>query len=592
MKIRMLFVAAAMIVAAAFARAGSQGRRVFNVSDFGAVANSVTDSGPAIREAIAAAIACGQPADVVFGDGSYRVGSTKVNAWWPKSAIVVMGAKDLVLRGSGKTTIVVTDPLSAGVVLRDSEKVAAERLTIDYDPVPQITTKIVSMDPDHTSIEVEQLPSDPDMMTLADPLFLDPKMHLFMLTYDDGKPGEMVWGWEPVSLVEGIQTAPKRWKLEVPSRLDYVRRDAISVAGLRVGDKILASTFTNGGAAFSMLANKSAEARQITIHASPGLAFFPNRNDSVSILRCVIEIKPGSHRVLSSDADGIHARGNRHIVIEDSSISGTGDDAMNLHSDGIVPTQRVSETSFVFRGGTYSIRAGDTLELVRPTTSLVIGKYLVKSVDSSHKDGWHVDFADALPDVDIAKDFFCNLSEANNDFVVRNNVFGTHRGRDLLVQAYHGAIEHNRFVNRRTILKPRAVSSDPGFDQAMARLCGLSIQMAFEGNFPGGPITEGVTVRDNTFSGYELPSTAIYIEAMHSAKDITIEQNTFKNRNSSAIAARYVTNLVIKNNKVIGKGVSAGITPLVSAFDLQHCDGAVVLGNAVEHGLYAKDVSQ
>jgi len=578
---------AALVYDVCPAVAAQTGRQVFRVADYGAHPNTTSDSGPGIRKAIAAAIATGKPADVEFDNGAYRVAPISSGTWWGKEAISVLGAKDLVLRGSIKTAIIVTDPNSAGIDLRNCEKVAAQRLTIDYDPVPQVLSKVVAIDPDHKFIEVEQQPCDRDLMTFADPCFLDSKAPFMTTTYRFLKDGKPMWGYEPVGLTVGERTGPNRWKL-MPKQFSTILSDAISVAGLRVGDLLVSSVSHDGGAAFSMIDNKSAQARQITIHASPGLAFFPHENDSVSLIGCVIEIKPGSHRVLASTADGIHARGNRHIDIEDCSIEGTGDDAMNLHSEAAIPIERLSPASFVFKRNMYTVRSSDTFEQLRPDTGLIIGRYVVKNVDSSPKDGWHVEFTDRVPDVVIGKDLFFNLNEGNNDFIVRNNLFGTHRGRDLLIQANKGVVEHNRFANRRTILLPRIVSSNPGFDRAMENLCGVCIQIAFESNFPGGPITQGVTIRDNVFEGNDFRSPAIWISALRSCRDIAIEHNTFKNRNTSVVVASSVTNLIIKDNKVSGRGARMSATPVVPAFDLRQCVNPIASDNIVDSGLFTE----
>ena len=444
-------------------------------------------------------------------------------------------------------------------------------------------------------------------MTYADPHFQDTNVRILGTTYEVKKDGGVMWGGEPVGLLVAGQAGPNRWKLAIPPNPAHTRSDAIAVAGLRMGDLLVTSAGGNTGAAFSLITNKSAMADHITLHASPGLAFFPFNNENVSLNGCVIEIKPGSHRVLSTDADGIHGRSNRHIDIENCSFSGTGDDGINLHTSAAVPLSRVSPTCIVFKRHTYTIRPGDTLEQVRSETGLVIGKYLVKSVDNSPKGGTHAEFAVAVPDVNFGTDLttgdqFFNLDESSRDFIVRNNYFGTHRGRDLLLQAYKGLVEHNRFDNQRTILQPPIVSSDPAFDNAMKWLMGTSIQVCYDPGWGEGPITEGVTIRDNTFTGCELRSPAIWIAdhvrapggytAVGSHRDITIEGNTFVNRNAPAVVARYVANLVIKDNKVSGRGVSMPPSPTDPVFDLQHCMSPVVTGNTVEDGLFNKDGTQ
>lgn len=583
-------------------------RHVFRVADFGATPNTDTDSGPAIRKAIAAAIVCGQPADVVLDNGIYKVGSVSDAEWWHKSGIVIQGATDLDFMGSGKTTLIFTDPWAGGIDIKECGRIVAQSLTIDYDPVPQVLSKIVAIDPDHKFIEVEAAPSDRDMMSFSEPHFLKPDINAFTWVYKAMPDGGPMWGEEGVSLKLDGNTGPNRWKLALPAKALASHRNGLEVCGLRVGDELLSSTFGYQGSAFTMAGNKHAEAHDITLLAAPDLAFVPVSNDYALFDGCVIKVKAGSHRGLSANADGIHGINNRHIEIENCSFSGLGDDGINIHAAAMRPLKSLSATSLLFNRLTWTRwplppRAGDTIEQVRTETGVIVGRYVVKSVDDTQKDGIHIEFAQPVPDVvfglDSPADQFFNASEANNDCVIRNNYFGVHRGRDLLLQAIGGLVEHNEFNDQRTILKPSSMSSDPGFNDAMMWLMGTSIEVAYYPGWGEGPIGEGITIRDNTFNGCEFRSPAIWLHdslrthaTMGSHKDFTIEGNTFKNRNASAVVAQFVTNVVVKNNKVVGKGVSMGATPADPAFDLRQCASPIATGNLVDANLFTKDVAE
>ena len=69
----------------------------FSVADSGAKGDGQTDDGPAIRRAVAAALATGAGSRVVFEKKTYRLD-------WFKSAqhqIELVGAKDITLEGTG-----------------------------------------------------------------------------------------------------------------------------------------------------------------------------------------------------------------------------------------------------------------------------------------------------------------------------------------------------------------------------------------------------------------------------------------------------------------------------------------------------------
>ena len=86
------------------------GSAKFAVCDFGAVPDDAQGDGDAIRKCIAAAQATGEPAEVVFGAGTYRVGPAPA-ANGELVSLPVREARDLTLRGAkgGATMLVFTN---------------------------------------------------------------------------------------------------------------------------------------------------------------------------------------------------------------------------------------------------------------------------------------------------------------------------------------------------------------------------------------------------------------------------------------------------------------------------------------------------
>jgi hypothetical protein len=129
-------LAALLLLSACSHSGGSpapQPRRIFHVHDFGAQADHPADSGAAVRRAIEAAIASGLGAEVVFGEGTYRVQPGS-----PRQAVMpIRDATNLVVRGAGPATrILVTDSEASGfsfslcseVILRNLAHVGSRRL--------------------------------------------------------------------------------------------------------------------------------------------------------------------------------------------------------------------------------------------------------------------------------------------------------------------------------------------------------------------------------------------------------------------------------------------------------------------------------
>ena len=99
-----------MLIAFASTLPGSQAGeppRLFHVRDYGAVPDSETECGEAIRAAIQAAMAAETRAEVVLEAGTYRVQGARPRGY----CFPIRQAENLTIRGAGKATrIVVTNP--------------------------------------------------------------------------------------------------------------------------------------------------------------------------------------------------------------------------------------------------------------------------------------------------------------------------------------------------------------------------------------------------------------------------------------------------------------------------------------------------
>jgi hypothetical protein len=113
------------------------GDTVFQVRDFGAVPDGQTESGDAIRAAIAAAVAAkatsDAPVEVVLEAGTYRVRYNGRQGY----CFPIHQAANLVVRGEGQNTkILITDPKSGGFLFGLCRQITLRDLVVDYDPLP------------------------------------------------------------------------------------------------------------------------------------------------------------------------------------------------------------------------------------------------------------------------------------------------------------------------------------------------------------------------------------------------------------------------------------------------------------------------
>jgi hypothetical protein len=131
--------------------------RIFHVRDFAAVADETTDSGDAIRAAIAAAVAATgtaeAPVEVVLDAGNYRVRHDNQRRGY---CFPVHQAAHLTVRGAGPATkIVIADPTLGGFHFGMGNQVTLRDLVIDYDPLPFCQGTIRAVDVEQCAFDLE-----------------------------------------------------------------------------------------------------------------------------------------------------------------------------------------------------------------------------------------------------------------------------------------------------------------------------------------------------------------------------------------------------------------------------------------------------
>jgi hypothetical protein len=151
-----------------------------------------------------------------------------------------------------------------------------------------------------------------------------------LATYDRASGLMSLGGIDSYNAVEHVQlTGPQRLRLALSQPL-----------GFKTGDTVVMRHQTYGVNAISLEGCDNAVLRDVTIHAAPGMAVVGSGCNGVTIARLRIEPTPGSGRLMSTCADGIHLLGCRgKILIEDCDMRGMGDDCVNV----LTPYLRVDQ---------------------------------------------------------------------------------------------------------------------------------------------------------------------------------------------------------------------------------------------------------
>ena len=561
MNLLIVFFFLAVLANSAFS--ASPTRTVLNVNDFGANP-SLTNNYEALKAAVEAAKATEGPVELRFEpDAVYRAAAPDSPNPQDQFALLIRGAKNLVLNGQG-ATLVVTNPEQGALCTEDSSRIEVKNLIIDYDPVPYTQGRIhaLNFDEDWFELKVDEGFMEPDQ-----PCFARSKDQWGMAvrTQADGK----LSGDTAVFSKQWKKTGDNLWRFTAfkPYPNHLWGRD------LKVGEAYIHKA---RNWAQTVAAKNCDEIlwENITVYSAPNLAFYPHRTSNHTIRDCHVKIKEG--RIFSSNADGIHMRGSRgHVLIDGCSVEGMGDDGINVHSSALSVQKQPKPNQVVVKSHTFSVQPDDELVIVRSSSAQILGKARVVAAQEE-SESWLITLDRDLPVLQCGDGFsdsdnLYNLSESANPFTIRNCRFNNFRGRGILVSAHGGLIENNVFNN------PRSMAILLGYEAA---------------KWGEGPIAHNIVIRDNLFHGNQLRKAPITVElhikpeaiipGNRPFQNLTIEGNRFVDCDVPAVALSYARDVQILNNEV----ASAGGTPLSKVTEanvaLQDCANVVINGVALQ----------
>ncbi|MBL7223383.1 MAG: right-handed parallel beta-helix repeat-containing protein [Candidatus Brocadiae bacterium] len=533
-------VAGALLLGAAL-MSGTAAGAMFHVKDYGAVPGTEENSAPGIEAAIAAAIEAGPGAEVVLDAGTYRVEGDEGES----AAITIGEAKGITVRGQGtKTLLVVTNPRQGCFFLGVCEGVTVADMAVDWDPLPFTQGHIVAVDVEGGTFDFELQEGYPD---LSMPMFEQAPEPF-------GKWG-MVFDRKKRLLKAGApdHTFMESWE-HVEGRVWRMHPTAGNRRNVRFmepGDRFVYMARGGPGGAAFFFHSKQCGVRNFTVYSAPGLVTGSVASDAIHFDGLQVRHKPGTDRLLTSDADGIHVQQNiTGPTIENCFFEGMADDSINIYYPPNVVKEVVSPTELVLvRGGI--IQPGDRLRVVESGAGIIRGEATAETVERQRGGlmvtlSMPVEGIIAGPDNKTA-DTIHNLSRCGAGFQIRNNVFRNHRRHAVYIKATDGVVE----------------------DNVIERVAGLGIVIADCADWPEGVVPSNVVVRNNVIRdvGYALGYGQGHMGA-------AIQANATA-RGFKLAGQRTLRNIAIEGNTIInppGAGIYVGAA-----------DGVSISGNRIEY---------
>lgn len=508
------------------------GANVFSIKDFGAVADGKTDDAPAIYKAVAAAQAAKTPAVIEFASGRYYVMPPNPGMI---GALDFSGVSNLSFVGKGPSTVILVGrPPYGGFRFFHSVNVAVEELAIDYDQVPFVQGKIAAVDWDLGTLDLAVDKGYPSPLA---PFFADAKAS---------------WGVRvvPGELYELYVHRPTNFISLGNSVFRFVYKNGTELRKQQIskGDAFVHGFRWYVESAVNIWESTNVRIKNVAIYASTSVTTTFANSENIHIDGLAVTRKPSSDRMMSSCADGIHAFGVRGtFTIEHCHFDGMLDDGINIHCRAASFHSNMSPVKWVVNTyGTFRCAPGDRLQIYDPSTGSLRGIRKVVSFKPVSGVLFELEIDEGLAGIREGK----NVREADNLFnldasggvsLIRNNFFGRHRGRSILIRTPNAVIQSNTFEN----------------------IDGLAVAMTIDSRWPEGPIPGGILIEGNVFRGVDLPKVW----------GSPVIQSSLNTATGSPSAARDFRNLEIRNNLFL--------EPRGAVIDMHNVEGLKIISNEV-----------
>lgn len=560
---------AGVFAAAVFLAADLCAAPVLQVTDFGAVPDDGLNDQPAIQRALDE-LAKTPGATLQFAPGAYCLDTAANTAEKDTATLLLRGAKDAVLDGTG-VQMIVRNQRVGFLRIRGCNGLTVKGFTIDYDPVPFAMGRVTEVLPGEDAFIMETLPGypRPDDVIFSGGAswgyFIDPKV-----------PGKLADGQDNVVFRESMTCVTGDL-----FRVQLGKGGGSAIRNLLPGT--LATQLAREGELFLSGDSFNLVFENITSYASASGHYVASNVENIRVENCRALIKPGRYK--GGNADGVHLQNVRGpIVVRGCTFEGISDDCVNLYQKPHYLLESRNSTEwrisslpdkYAPRAAAGTLRAGDTLHAYDPVKGVGYGRVKVKSFDPATgwaelESGW--DMPEASQDW---KDLRIYSDGFGSDFVIENNIFKDSRRYGIFLKSHRGRVSGNRFIR----LSSSAIyaANDTGHE---------------EGGFCGDLLIENNRIEDcgferNFFSNQELgmmtfqalkkPFVPVEVKDLH--RNITITGNTIRGC-PRGLMLNCIAGLKIENNtfEPAAGGRNSGKFPV----ELKACTDVVEQQNSLK----------
>jgi hypothetical protein len=482
-----------------------------------------------LRELIAKAVET-HAQEVRIPPGVYRLAADPAHNF---SHLHFEGVHDLIVDATGVSLICTEVHKASCVSLYHCKNVTLKGLTIDCEPVAFTQGKVVEIAKDYYSLAVDPgFTNNPDELPNPRPMnIFNPKNGLWKNNVDD-------------IYIKGLAKGPGGQLRVYP--VGSVQKT------VAIGDAAVVPIFLSS-CAVTARQSENLTYDHVTIYQSGVMAFHEDGGGGNTTLdHCLVDRKPGSGRILSTNADGFHSANiRRGPNVIGSRFRFMHDDGINIHGTYGHVLEPVGDSSARLIASTDNIQTGDTLIFVQRDTARVLGRAKVLSIKTEKGLS-----AQQLNDLHEPRNFgqtklvqfdrniliekgadFMNLNACGVGFRIENCEFGPLRENGIVIKTWDGRVLNNRV-------------HDTG--KSGIELCGSV--------FSEGPFCQNILLQGNILSSIGTspqPGCGAGIVCVNhptlphgsTNNDIRILENKIESTRGLGILVRNARNVLIKDNR-------------------------------------------
>lgn len=521
--------------------AGETPRNLISVADYGALPNG-RDAGPGVNKAISALPKTGG-ATLLFPPGRYHF--RKHSGY----AISLEGIDDLVLEGAGATFLF--ESAASPMHILNCDQLLLRGFTIDFERPPFSQGLVSAVDNNAHTADIRLDPEYPVSGT---------EQVVALATFDRSTGVMASHGIDVYGIVDKVSPlGPGAVRIHLKWPLPQ----------LVPGATIVLRHSVYGNHAISLGHCNNPRFQDVQICAAGGMGVVGSFNTDVSFDRLRIQSTPGTRRLMSTNADGVHlTNGQGRVTLNDCLLASMGDDAINVNTSYLRLADRIdARTATVVKFDkspfkpTELVRVGFPVTLISATTVEKLGEAVVVGVDGGQQETLH--FNADLPANLEAGDLLVDTSQTAA-LTVTGCIFPGNRGRgvvahnDVLVQGCKFWSQSNEAV----LLMPEAAYTGEGPSANNARVTDNEMEDSWRQGPPASGIASGA-VRVSAIAPGDAPGLV--------NQNIEISRNSILRSGANGIVVNYTQNFIVDKNRL--EDVSG------AAFAMEKVRDGTVTGN-------------